>query len=579
MKYSRAFIPTLREVPAEAELISHRLLLRAGYMRKLASGVYSWLPLGHQVVQKVADIVRAENSRVGGQELLLPALHPKELWDETGRSAVDVIFRLKDRNEREMVLGMTHEEVITDIVRGEVRSYRQLPLMLYQIQTKFRDEPRPRGGVVRGREFLMHDCYSFHASEGSLDDTYRQMYVCYGRILRRLGLDYQVVEAESGSIGGSVSHEYMIVVDSGEDTILLCDSCTYAANAERCEVGAIEPGEAIEPDPVKLVKTPGQRTIDEVTGFLEVPAEKMIKTLIYETGGGEVVVGLVRGDRDLNEAKLARALGGAKVALASPETIEKLTGAPVGFAGPQGLKGAKIIADGELRNGGNWVSGANEADAHILNINEGRDFSVDQWADLRVATGGDSCPRCSGTLVEKHGVEAGHIFKLGTKYSAAMGATYLDANGAGQTIIMGTYGFGVTRAVAAMAEQMADADGLLWPISVAPYEAVLLCLNVEEDGALAQKLCDELEAAGVSVLYDDRPERAGVKFKDADLIGIPIQIVVGRSAKEGKVEMRVRGRSEKKEVALSHAVAEAAALKNALLAELDGAADAVRPGV
>lgn len=579
MKYSHAFVPTLREVPAEAELISHRLLLRAGFMRKLASGVYSWLPLGHRVVEKIAGIVREENDRAGGQELLLPALHPKELWDETGRSSVDVVFRLKDRNERDLLLGMTHEEVITDIVRGEVRSYRQLPLMLYQIQTKFRDEPRPRGGVVRGREFLMHDCYSFHTSLESLDSTYRDMYTCYGRILRRLGLDYQGVEAESGSIGGSVSHEFMILVEAGEDSVLMCDTCSYAANAERCEIGEVEPGEAVEQDPVKLVSTPGRRTIDEVTDFLEVAPEKMIKTLIYELEGGELVVALVRGDRDLNEAKLARCIEGRKAALASPEAIEKLTGAPVGFAGPQGLKGARIIAGNELKQGGNWVSGANQADAHVMNINAGRDFQVDQWADLRLASGGDPCPRCSGTLIERHGIEAGHIFKLGTKYSDAMRATYLDASGSEQTIIMGTYGFGVTRAVAAISEQMADADGLLWPISVAPYEVILLCLNVEEDGAVAEKLYQDLLAQGVEVLYDDRSERAGVKFKDADLIGIPIQIVVGRGAKEGKVEMRVRGRAEKREVALPEAVSEAVALKARLLAELDEAAGTVHAEV
>lgn len=565
-------------MPSEAELASHKLLLRAGYLRKLASGVYSWLPLGARIVRKVANIVREENNRVGGQELLLPALHPQELWDETGRSAVDVIFRLQDRGGRNLVLGMTHEEVITDIVRSEVRSYRQMPLLLYQIQTKFRDEPRPRGGVIRGREFMMHDCYSFHATEESLDETYSRMYECYGRILKRLGLDYQVVEAESGAIGGSVSHEYMVVVESGEDTILICPSCGYAANAERCEIGASDTIETPEPDLLKIIETPEKRSIEEVTDFLQVPAEKLIKTLIYEDDEGVVVV-LVRGDKELNEAKLARLMNGRKLQLASAETVQKVTGAPVGFAGPQGLNGVTIVAGEELRSGGNWVSGANQADRHVMNVNAGRDFQVDRWGDLRVAEGGDTCPRCGGVLEAGHGIEAGHIFKLGTKYSAAMGATFLDQNGQERPIIMGTYGFGVTRIIGAMAEQFSDADGLLWPVSIAPFDVALLCLNVEEDGALADALYDELRDLGLAVLYDDRAERAGVKFKDADLIGIPLQIVLGRGAKDGKAEFRNRWRAEKRDVALAGVAREAFRAHRELLEELDSAADEVKAPV
>lgn len=565
-------------MPSEAELASHKLLLRAGYLRKLASGVYSWLPLGARIVRKVANIVREENNRVGGQELLLPALHPQELWDETGRSAVDVIFRLQDRGGRNLVLGMTHEEVITDIVRSEVRSYRQMPLLLYQIQTKFRDEPRPRGGVIRGREFMMHDCYSFHATEESLDETYSRMYECYGRILKRLGLDYQVVEAESGAIGGSVSHEYMVVVESGEDTILICPSCGYAANAERCEIGASDTIETPEPDLLKIIETPEKRSIEEVTDFLQVPAEKLIKTLIYEDDEGVVVV-LVRGDKELNEAKLARLMNGRKLQLASAETVQKVTGAPVGFAGPQGLNGVTIVAGEELRSGGNWVSGANQADRHVMNVNAGRDFQVDRWGDLRVAEGGDTCPRCGGVLEAGHGIEAGHIFKLGTKYSAAMGATFLDQNGQERPIIMGTYGFGVTRIIGAMAEQFSDADGLLWPVSIAPFDVALLCLNVEEDGALADALYDELRDLGLAVLYDDRAERAGVKFKDADLIGIPLQIVLGRGAKDGKAEFRNRWRAEKRDVALAGVTREAFRAHRELLEELDSAADEVKAPV
>ncbi len=575
MRYSRAFIPTLREVPSEAELISHQLLLRAGYLRKLASGVYSWLPLGNRVLRKVANIVREENNRVGGQELLLPALHPQELWDETGRSAVDVIFRLKDRSDRDLVLGMTHEEVITDIVRSEVRSYRQMPLMLYQIQTKFRDEPRPRGGVVRGREFMMHDCYSFHTSEESLDESYSQMYECYGRILKRLGLDYQVVEAESGAIGGSVSHEYMVVVESGEDTILICDSCGYAANAERCEIGTTDAVDLPEPDILKVVETPDKRSVEEVTDFLQIPSEKLIKTLIYEDDEG-VVVALVRGDKDLNEAKLSRLMRGRKLQLASAQTVQRVTGAPVGFAGPCGLSGVTIVAGDELRCGGNWVSGANKQDAHVVNINLDRDFHVDVWGDLRVAAGGDPCPRCGGVLKDEHGIEAGHIFKLGTKYSAVMGAKFLDQNGQEQPIIMGTYGFGVTRIIGAMAEQFADVDGLLWPMSVSPFDVTLLCLNVEEDGALADALYDELRDLGLAVLYDDRTERAGVKFKDADLIGIPLQIVLGRGAREGKAEFRNRWAGEKRDIALDEVAREVHSARQQLLDELNSAAAQVK---
>ena len=575
MRYSRAFIPTLREVPAEAELISHRLLLRAGFMRKLASGIYSWLPLGNRVVRKVANIVREENNAVGGQELLLPALHPKELWDETGRSAVDVIFHLKDRGERDLVLGMTHEEVITDIVRSEIRSYRQMPLMLYQIQTKFRDEPRPRGGVVRGREFMMHDCYSFHTSQESLDETYREMYVAYGRILKRLGLDFQVVEAEAGAIGGSVNHEYMVVVDAGEDTILICDSCDYAANAEKAAVGGESTEDSGEPDTLKFVETPGQCTIEEVSEFLEVAPQMMIKTLIYEDEEGQALVALVRGDRELNEYKLAGVANGRKLTLASVQTVERITQAPVGFAGPHGLKNVKIIASLELKSGSNWISGANKVDQHVINLNVGRDFVVDEWADLIVAENGDSCPRCNGMLQAKHGIEAGHIFKLGTKYSAAMGASYLDQNGKEQTVIMGTYGFGVTRIVGAIAEQYANADGMVWPASVAPYDVALLCLNIDEDAQVADKLYEELRALDLAVLYDDRAERAGVKFKDADLIGIPIQVVVGRGAKEGKVEFRVRSTGEKRDIDLSSAAAEAAKAHEELLGDLDLQADAV----
>lgn len=576
MRFSRAFIPTQREVPAEAELISHKLLLRAGYMRKLASGIYSWLPLGHKVVQKISALVREECEKIGAQELLLPALQPRELWEETGRSGVDVLFHLKDRGNRDLLLGMTHEEVATDIIRGGVRSYRQLPIVIYQIQTKFRDEPRPRGGVVRGREFITHDCYSFHTSLASLDQTYLQVHKCYNRVLKRLGLEYLEVEAEAGAASGSLSHAFVVLVDSGEDTVLISDDGSYAATADRCEIGPAVVDETPEPDTMKLVNTPGKRTVDEVTNFLQIAAEKLIKTLIYQTYDGRTIAALVRGDRELNPAKLSRALGGAELVLASPEVIEKVSGASVGYAGPVNLKeNIPIIADQELKCGANWVTGANEDDAHLLNVNEGRDFEVEQWADIRMAEDGDPCPRGAGTLEARHGIELAHIFKLGSRYGEIMNAKYLDKTGKEQPVILGSYGFGVTRAVAAVAEQFADADGLIWPASIAPYDVILLCLNVEEDGVAAGKLYEELKSEGLDVLFDDRAERAGVKFKDADLLGIPIQVVVGKGARDGKVEIRLRGRAEKREATLAMAATEISKLHASLIAELEENADLV----
>ncbi len=572
MRYSRALIPTQREIPSEAELISHRLLLRAGYMRKLASGVYSWLPLGRRVLRRIAALVREESERAGAQEVLFPALQPLELWEETGRTGMDVLFRLQDRSSRELVLGMTHEEVATDLIRSEVRSYRQLPLLLYQVQIKFRDEPRPRGGVLRCREFMMHDCYSFHATQQCLDEAYGRMRVAYARALARMGLEYVTVEADPDGFG-STNHRFVTLVDSGEDLVFLCDSCGYAADSDRCELGEAGPAEPIEADRLKLVRTPGMKTVEEVTAFLQVPAEKLIKTLLYCLEDGEVVAALVRGDRELNEAKLERALGGAAVEMASPEVVEKVSGAPVGFAGPQGLKDVRIIADRELQIGGNWVAGANQADAHVLNVNPGRDFTVDLWADLRAACDGDPCPRCGGELEALYGIEMAHIFQIGTRFSEAMGAYFQDAAGQERPVYLGSYGLGVSRAVAAIAEQNADADGLLWPVTVAPFDAVLICLNVAQDLSVAEELYEALRDAGVSVLLDDRDERAGVKFKDADLIGIPLQIVAGRGARDGWVELRVRGRDVREEVAVSDLVERVLSSRRMLLDELDQAAE------
>lgn len=571
MRYSQAFIPTQREIPSEAELISHRLLLRAGYMRKLASGVYSWLPLGRRVLRRIAALVREESERAGAQEVLFPALQPLELWEETGRTGMDVLFRLQDRSRRDLVLGMTHEEVATDLIRSEVRSYRQLPLLLYQVQIKFRDEPRPRGGVLRCREFMMHDCYSFHASQECLDRAYGKMRVAYARALARMGLDFVTVEADPDGFG-STNHRFVTLVDSGEDLVFLCDSCGYAADSDRCELGDPGPAEPIEADPLKLVRTPGMRTVEEVTAFLQVPAEKLIKTLLYCTQDGDVVAALVRGDRDLNEAKLERALGGVAVEMAPAEVVERITGAPVGFAGPQGLEGVRIIADRELQIGGNWVAGANQADAHVLNVNAGRDFQVDLWADLRAACDGDPCPRCGGELEALYGIEMAHIFQIGTRFSEAMGAYFQDAAGQERPVYLGSYGLGVSRAVAAIAEQNADVDGLLWPATVAPFDATVVCLNAAQDIEVAEEVYGMLQQAGISVLLDDRDERAGVKFKDADLIGIPLQIVVGRGAQDGWVELRVRGRDVREEVAVTDIAERTQAMRRALIWELDRAA-------
>lgn len=577
MRFSRAFIPTLREVPADAELTSHRLLLRGGYMRKLASGVYSWLPMGWKVMRKIARIVSEENDRVDGQQMLLPALQPRELWEQTGRSDLDVLFHLRDRGDREMLLGMSHEEVITSVIRDDVRSYRQLPLILYQIQTKFRDEPRPRGGALRSREFQMHDCYSFHETQESLDAVYRDMSLCYARALSRMGLEFVVVEADAGPFGGGTNHEFAILVDSGEDAVMMCSSCDYAANRERCEIGGTgDEVVRLEPDTLRTVSTPGMRTVEEVTGFLQVAPEKLIKTLIYTDEQQNVYVALVRGDRELNESKLSRALEGSLVDLASPEVIERVTGAPVGFAGPHGLQDVVILADRELRGGGNWISGANRHDAHVMNLNEGRDFKVDRWEDLRVAEDGDTCPRCGGELERLHGIEAAHIFQLSDRFSARMGATVQDGAGVERPVLTGSYGFGISRAMAAIAEEWADADGLLWPISVAPFEVVIICLNAASHGEVAEGLYGELLQAGLDVLYDDREERAGVKFKDADLLGIPIQIVVGRDAEDGWLEMRLRGCAERTRVGVAEAAQAVAVRCSELYAALLEKAEAAR---
>ena len=557
MKWTRFFSPTLKETPAEAEVKSHRLMLRSGMMRKVSAGVYSLLPLGLRVTQKVERIVREEMNRTGALEILMPVLSPAELWTESGRWAVygKELMRLEDRHGRFFALGPTHEEVVTDIARGEVRSYRQLPFTLYQIQTKFRDEVRPRFGVVRAREFIMKDAYSFHQSEESLQETYAKMYEAYTRIFKRCGLRFGAVTADSGAIGGDVTHEFMVFADTGESQVFAC-KCGYAATEERAE-GEIEayPTDE-EPRDLEKVETPGMKTVEEVTAFLKKKPWQLLKTIVYNSDG-EFVAVLMRGDREINEAKLAKILGSASLELATPEEIVKVSGGPLGFSGPVGLKDVRTVADSSVKNMANMVTGANEADAHFVNVNLGRDFEPGEYADLVQAIEGDKCKKCGELLSSWRGIEVGQIFKLGTKYSTAMKAQFLDDQGTEHPFIMGCYGIGVTRTVAASIEQNSDDDGIIWPMSIAPFEVHVLPTNMSDPELVktAESIYHGLLDRGIEVIMDDREERPGGKFKDADLIGVPIRITVGeRGMKEGIVEVRLRESGETTKVETGKAV-------------------------
>ncbi len=546
MLVSELLIPTLREVPAEAEVVSHQLLVRAGFIIKAAAGIYTLLPLAWRVVKKIENIVREEMDRQGGQEMMMPIIQPAELWQESGRWDVygPELFRLKDRNGRDFCLGPTHEEIITDLVRGEVNSYKQLPLLLYQIQNKYRDERRPRFGLMRGREFIMKDLYSFDRDENGLETSYKKMFDAYTRIFKRCGLQFRPVEADSGAIGGSDSHEFMVLAESGEAVIVYCpnESCGYAANVEKAESpGRIEVAEE-ELKPVEKVPTPGMRTVEHVVKALNISAEKLIKTLIYQTEKGPLAA-LVRGDRDVNEVKLKKAAQVLELELASPELVEELTGAPVGFAGPVGLSGVMLVVDPEVAALKNAVSGANQADAHLVGVNPGRDFKADKITDIRMVKEGDPCPGCGSGLMEARGIEVGQVFKLGTKYSQALNATYLDQNGQEKPIVMGCYGIGITRTMSASIEQNHDENGIIWPVSIAPYHVVVIPVNAKnnEQWEMASRVYRRLQEAGVEVVLDDRNERPGVKFKDADLIGYPLRITVGAKAvSSGEVEFRLR---------------------------------------
>ncbi|MEN3001102.1 MAG: proline--tRNA ligase [Armatimonadota bacterium] len=574
MRASRYFMPTLREVPAEAELVSHQLLLRGGFIRKQAAGVYVYLPLGWRVIRKIEQIVREETDRIGGIELFMPALVPQELLDETGRSELDILFRLKDRHGRPFTLGFTHEEIITDIVRHAVSSYRQMPLLLYQIQTKFRDEPRPRGGVIRAREFLMYDAYSFDVDEEAMERTYQAVRDAYFRMFQRMGLPTIIVEAEAGAIGGGRNEEYMVLAEGGEDKVLQCDTCGYGANAERCELpdpNLASPAIDNVP-PMQQVATPNARTVQEVTAFLSTTADRLVKTLLMRVDG-KPVAAMVRGDRELNPYKLMHALDGESVEMMDAASIEQMTGAPVGFSGPVGLPpDLPLLADYELKGLQDFITGANKADAHLIHVCWGRDFPEPRWADLRVAEAGDRCPRCpNGTLREVRGIEVGHIFQLGIKYSHAMNALFTDAQGNLKPILMGCYGLGVSRCLAAIAEAHHDEHGICFPITVAPFEVILILVNPEDtvQREAAEQLYAALLQQGVEVLYDDRDERSGVKFKDADLIGIPIQVVVGRAVQHGQVEVRLRADKSPQHVALADAPAHISALIHHLKQELE----------
>jgi prolyl-tRNA synthetase len=570
VRYSRTLVPTLKQDPADAEVVSHKLMVRAGMIRQIARGIYDFLPLGLRVVRKVEQIVREEMDRAGAQEILMPAICPAELWQESGRweQYGKELLRMKDRYERDFCFGPTHEEIVTDIVRREVRSYRELPINLYQIQVKFRDEVRPRFGLMRGREFIMKDAYSFHADANDLNREYQNMADTYRRIFQRCGLNTRQVESDTGAIGGRRAHEFQVLADSGEDAIVSCTTCDYAANVEKAEIGrGPTPGTAVA-NPLKKVRTPEKRTIEEVAAFLAEPPERFIKTLLCMTSNGETVAALVRGDHELSEIKLRNLLGVQWVAMADAQTVERLTGAEVGFAGPIGLH-LRCIADAGLLGINGAVAGANETDYHLVDVDQERDFPEVEFADLRLARAGDPCPRCDGGVFEGHrGIEVGNIFYLGTKYSAAMHATYLDDSGQERLIEMGCYGIGITRTAAAAVEQYHDDQGIIWPLPLAPFHVHIVPVSWSDARMrqTAEELYVKLQGAGIEVLLDDREERPGIKFKDADLIGVPLRVTIGaKSLERSCVELKRRGEKTAQDLPLADAAARIAGLVRAEL--------------
>lgn len=547
MRWTQSLIPTLKEDPQDAEVVSHKLMVRAALVRKLFSGAYSYLPLGLKVLRKVSDIIREEMNAKGAQEVLLPAMHPPELWKKTGRYDIlgAVLIKFKDRHNKELVLGPTHEEIITDLVANNVKSYKDLPAILYQIQTKFRDEPRPRFGVMRTSEFIMKDAYSFDRDLDGMEASYKKMYDAYCRIFERCGLPYIPVEADPGMMGGNISHEFMVPSEAGEDIIVICQKCKYAASTQ---VAACKSAHSPQPTahgkklPIAVVETPDIKTIEKVSEFLKAEPTRLVKTLLYKADD-KIVALLVRGDFEANETKLKNYLKCSVLELADEKTVESVTGAPVGFSGPVSLNKVRIVADNSVKDMVNFITGANKKDAHLINVNMGRDFEVKEFADLRIITKDDKCPSCGKAIDVKRAIEVGHTFKLGTKYSEVLGANILEQDGKTHPVIMGCYGIGVTRIIPTLIETSNDKDGIIWPMSIAPYQIMIVSLNIASKKVkdLSEALYSDLVKAGYEVLFDDRDISAGIKFKDADLIGIPIQVVIGeKNAKKDIVEIKKR---------------------------------------
>ena len=561
-RWSQTYLFTTREVPNDAEVISHQLMVRAGMIRKLAAGIYTYLPFGWRSLQKLSAIVRREMAAAGAVELSMPSVQPAELWIESGRwqKYGKELLRIRDRHDRDFCFGPTHEEVVTDLVRRDVKSYRQLPFNLFQIQTKFRDEIRPRFGLMRGREFLMKDAYSFHATPESLDEAYEAMRAAYRRIFEACKLDYTVVDADTGTIGGSSSHEFMVTAATGESAVAHCDGCGYGANTEKAARGPWGNISEVAAQELTRRDTPGMRSVEEVALFLAVPETQFVKTLVYETDKGFVAVA-IRGDREVNEVKLLNALNVEHLQLATEEKVQAATGAPVGSLGPVGLPaGLRLLADFSVAGLANFTCGANAAGVHLLNVNWGRDARLGEVVDLVTVVDGDPCPTCGAALTISRGIEVGHIFKLGDKYSVAMKCEFTDEAGGQKPMIMGCYGLGIGRTVAAAIEQNHDADGIIWPMPLAPFEVLVIALNPNEaeSARAAEEMANELAGRGLDVLYDDRDERPGVKFKDAELIGIPLRVVVGgKSLAAGQIEFALRRDRQKLLVPVADAVAKA----------------------